>query len=91
MRRLLDACAAAVDLVVQEASEQQPEQNKGDGAMSEAAAPAPLPKLVGIAPMFRAISQLQGGQHYCFFRLMPPAVQSTDIMRIYVHFSEPPA
>lgn len=83
MRRLLDACAAAVDLIVQEASEQQPEQNKGDGAMSEAAAaPAPQPKLVGIAPMFRAISQLQGGELYCFFRLMFPAVQVTNMMHV---------
>ena len=83
MRRLLDACAAAVDLVVQEASEQQPEQNKGDGAMSDAAAaPAPQPKLVGIAPMFRAISQLQGGQHSGFFRLMPPVVRGTHIKDI---------
>lgn len=30
MRRLLDACAAAVDLVVQEASEPQPEQASGE-------------------------------------------------------------
>ena len=110
MRRLLDVCAAAVDLVVQEASEPQPEQAKsmctdscnrsdslfvvlagsclwlmcmqhictsdlsisaelllavcsGEGETSEPAmAPVPAPKVVGIAPMFRAISQLQGGQ-----------------------------
>ncbi|CAL5228465.1 g11605 [Coccomyxa viridis] len=61
MRRLLDACTAAVDLLVQDATEQQSEHAKGDALGQDSGPAVPQPKLVGIAPMFRAISQLQGG------------------------------
>ena len=105
MRRLLNVCAAAVDLLVQEASEPQQERQNGapshtsqhaqtsqsgheisgvpecfmefplriaylpthyipaadQGGQAEPAPAMSLPRLVGIAPMFRAICQLQGG------------------------------
>ncbi|CAL8466096.1 g5632 [Coccomyxa elongata] len=61
MRQVLDACAAAVDTVVQEATEADAAGDDGaESCATPAAQQRPLVR-VGINPMFKAISQLQGG------------------------------
>ncbi|EIE18599.1 P-loop containing nucleoside triphosphate hydrolase protein [Coccomyxa subellipsoidea C-169] len=63
MRQVLDACAAAIDIVVQQATETAAAAEPGDDMTESTEAPLEQKPLVrvGIHPMFKSISQLQGG------------------------------